>query len=91
MHEMDKPLTRNRDDADLDAHLKAQEREGDPMLAFIKKKKSNKDAKKKGKFSQCYYAYILSKDFVVCAPNESFVIMEISHHLDLFMFLKHII
>ncbi|KAK2165363.1 hypothetical protein LSH36_51g01011 [Paralvinella palmiformis] len=47
MHEMDKPLTRNRDDADLDAHLKAQEREGDPMLAFIKKKKSNKDAKKK--------------------------------------------
>ena len=35
---MDKPLARDKDDQDLDAHLKAIERVEDPMLAFIKKK-----------------------------------------------------
>lgn len=40
LYEMSKPLTRDADDADLDAHLKAVEREEDPMLQFIKKKKA---------------------------------------------------
>ena len=48
LHEMSKPLTRRHDDEDLDQSLKAQDRDGDPMLAFIKKKKTGKDSKKKG-------------------------------------------
>ena len=42
MHEMSKPLTRHRDDQDLDAMLKDRVREEDPMLAFIGKKKASK-------------------------------------------------
>ena len=38
MHEMQKPLARYQDDKDLDDMLKEQDRDGDPMLAFIKKK-----------------------------------------------------
>lgn len=41
-HEMNKPLARTKDDADLDSFLKDQDRDGDPMLAFLKKKKSAK-------------------------------------------------
>lgn len=52
LHEVSKPLARYRDDEDLDAMLKAQDREGDPMLAFIKKKKI-KDARK-GNFLFAY-------------------------------------
>ena len=40
MHEMAKPLSRMKDDEDLDALLKDRVREEDPMLAFISKKKS---------------------------------------------------
>ena len=36
---MDKPLARRKDDEDLDAHLKAIEREEDPMLKYMRKKK----------------------------------------------------
>jgi hypothetical protein len=39
IHEADKPLARYRDDVDLDAKLREQDRAGDPMLAYIKKKK----------------------------------------------------
>lgn len=47
---MSKPLARYRDDEDLERLLKEREREGDPMLAFMKKKnKGNKDAKNKKK------------------------------------------
>ena len=35
-----KPLARQRDDADLDSMLREQEREGDPMLEFMRKKKA---------------------------------------------------
>ena len=35
MHEMDKPLARDKNDQDLDAHLKAVERSEDPMLKYI--------------------------------------------------------
>ncbi|XP_074653252.1 uncharacterized protein LOC141907490 [Tubulanus polymorphus] len=45
LHEMSKPLARYKDDADLDEMLKNQERDGDPMLAFLKKKKSAKTKK----------------------------------------------
>ncbi len=38
-HEMDKPLARSKDDDDLDAHLKSIEREEDPMLQYMRKKK----------------------------------------------------
>eukprot|EP00096_Caligus_rogercresseyi_P010854 TRINITY_DN4080_c0_g1_i1.p1 TRINITY_DN4080_c0_g1~~TRINITY_DN4080_c0_g1_i1.p1 ORF type:complete len:507 (+),score=147.64 TRINITY_DN4080_c0_g1_i1:53-1522(+) len=39
LHEMDKPLARSKDDKDLDEYLRNVEREEDPMLKFIKKKK----------------------------------------------------
>ena len=38
LYEMSKPLARYADDEDLERMLKEREREGDPMLAFIKKK-----------------------------------------------------
>ena len=40
VHEMSKPLARYEDDKDLDAHLKSIDREGDPMLKFLAKKRS---------------------------------------------------
>ncbi len=48
---MSKPLARYADDEDLEKMLKARDRAGDPMLAFIKKPsssktKSNKKSKK---------------------------------------------
>ncbi|CAH2002937.1 unnamed protein product [Acanthoscelides obtectus] len=43
VHEMNKPLARYADDTDLEKHLKEQEREGDPMLDYIKKKKKKKN------------------------------------------------
>ena len=38
LHEMDKPLARDKDDQDRDAHLKAIERSEDPMLQYMRKK-----------------------------------------------------
>ncbi|XP_067943744.1 BUD13 homolog [Watersipora subatra] len=46
VHEMSKPLARARDDADLDTHLKQLDREGDPMLKFIKQKESKRKGPK---------------------------------------------
>lgn len=40
LHEMNKPLARYADDQDLDKMLKAREREGDPMLDYIKNKQA---------------------------------------------------
>ncbi|XP_013178671.1 PREDICTED: BUD13 homolog [Papilio xuthus] len=39
MHEASKPLARHRDDRDLEDTLKGVERDGDPMLRYIKEKK----------------------------------------------------
>ena len=39
LHELSKPLARYKDDKDLDQMMREQDRAGDPMLAFIKKKK----------------------------------------------------
>lgn len=46
LYEMSKPLARYADDADLDKRLKEQEREGDPMLEYIKQKQI-KEGKRK--------------------------------------------
>ncbi|XP_071942358.1 uncharacterized protein [Antedon mediterranea] len=45
MKEMAKPFARYEGDRDLEGMLKNQEREGDPMLAFIKKKSARTNAK----------------------------------------------
>ena len=42
LHEVNKPLARYKDDVDLDEHLREVDREGDPMLGFLRKKKSTK-------------------------------------------------
>uniref|UniRef100_A0A8D0GKQ2 BUD13 homolog n=1 Tax=Sphenodon punctatus TaxID=8508 RepID=A0A8D0GKQ2_SPHPU len=47
MQEMHKPLARYIDDQDLDQMLREQEREGDPMANFIKKKKAKESSKDK--------------------------------------------
>ncbi|KAF7236932.1 hypothetical protein EYD10_16334 [Varanus komodoensis] len=51
--EMQKPLARYIDDQDLDKMLREQEREGDPMADFLRKKKAKerKDAKDRPKYS----------------------------------------
>ncbi|NWJ11038.1 BUD13 protein, partial [Crypturellus undulatus] len=51
--EMQKPLARYIDDEDLDRMLREQEREGDPMAEFIKKRKAkeSKDKKEKPRYN----------------------------------------
>ncbi|XP_048369466.1 BUD13 homolog [Sphaerodactylus townsendi] len=51
--EMQKPLARYIDDQDLDQMLREQEREGDPMANFIKKRKAKegRDQKEKPRYS----------------------------------------
>lgn len=44
LYEMSKPLARYADDEDLERMLKAREREGDPMLAYLRKKQTKVDA-----------------------------------------------
>ncbi|OAD52643.1 BUD13 like protein [Eufriesea mexicana] len=46
LYEMSKPLARYADDVDLDKRLREQEREGDPMLEYIKQKQI-KEGKRK--------------------------------------------
>lgn len=41
-HEMSKPLARYAGDDDLEDHLRKQERDGDPMLAYIREKEREK-------------------------------------------------
>ncbi|XP_031356532.1 BUD13 homolog [Photinus pyralis] len=43
LQEMNKPFARYADDEDLERHLKEQEREGDPMLDYIRKKRRKND------------------------------------------------
>lgn len=50
LHEMSKPLARYADDKDLDQHLRDQEREGDPMLEYIRSKKTQDTTKSKPKY-----------------------------------------
>nr|XP_033321446.1 BUD13 homolog [Megalopta genalis] len=46
LYEMSKPLARYADDADLDRRLRDQEREGDPMLEYIKQKQIEEGKRK---------------------------------------------
>lgn len=46
--EMQKPLARYIDDEDLDRMLREQEREGDPMAEFIRKRKAKESKEEKG-------------------------------------------
>ena len=39
LHEMSKPLARDADDADLNDHLRDADRQEDPMLAYVQKKR----------------------------------------------------
>lgn len=50
LYEMSKPLARYRDDEDLERLQREQEREGDPMLVYLRKKKAKQRARegKKG-------------------------------------------
>jgi len=47
---MEKPLARYADDEDLDKHLREQEREGDPMLEYLRSKKSKDKKSKNGEY-----------------------------------------
>ena len=44
LYEMSKPLARYADDEDLERMLKARERDGDPMLAYVQKKRTKVEA-----------------------------------------------
>lgn len=48
LHEMSKPLARYEDDADLEKLLREREREDDPMLKEIRKKREEEKAKEPG-------------------------------------------
>lgn len=76
LHEINKPLARYRDDKDLETMLKDQEREDDPMLAYMKQKKKKQDVKegKKGLilFNCSYYSDDLSTYIVQCMCNIEF-------------------
>lgn len=50
LYEMNKPLARYADDADLDKELREQEREGDPMLEYIKQKQIKEGKRKPGMY-----------------------------------------
>ncbi|XP_024220082.1 BUD13 homolog isoform X3 [Halyomorpha halys] len=62
LHEVNKPLARYADDQDLDRMLKAREREGDPMLDYIKNKQAESiDVDNRGK--PTYQGYYLPNRF----------------------------
>lgn len=68
LHEMHKPLARYADDADLDKHLREQEREGDPMLKYIKEKQIKEGKRKPGIYRPKrilhFFFYILKRIIV---------------------------
>ena len=62
LHEMSKPLARYKNDSDLDDLLKDKDREGDPMLAFLKKKKGNAKGNGKGEWKEGFCLNSVSLD-----------------------------
>ncbi|KAK6622787.1 hypothetical protein RUM43_008630 [Polyplax serrata] len=54
LYEMSKPLARYRDDKDLEEMLKNQEREGDPMLEYIRKKREAEAGPSKPQYEGSY-------------------------------------
>lgn len=65
LHEMNKPLARYADDEDLDKYLREQEREGDPMLAYIRKKRKKKDVED-GKPSNLFDYFKIMWEKITC-------------------------
>ena len=57
LHEIQKPLARYSSDVDLDATLREKEREGDPMLAYMQKKKAQ--VAKKGNTSRRLVCHVV--------------------------------
>nr|XP_018917744.1 PREDICTED: BUD13 homolog isoform X2 [Bemisia tabaci] len=49
LHEAEKPFARHADDKDLDDFLKNQERDGDPMLEYLREKKEKSGASSNAK------------------------------------------
>lgn len=47
-HEFSKPLARYADDNDLDALLRSKDRDGDPMLEYLRSKQASKESGKPG-------------------------------------------
>jgi len=77
VHEMAKPLARYKDDKDLDKLLKSQDREGDPMLQMLSKKKAKNAVggsklKKKIKLSESFYFNFLNLNCILifCRQTE---------------------
>jgi len=60
---MSKPLARYADDEDLDQHLRDQEREGDPMLEYIRSKKTQDTTK--SEMLCCFYFTL--RPLVICS------------------------
>lgn len=60
---MSKPLARYADDADLDKILREQEREGDPMLEYIKQKQIKEGKRKPGKILYCSFLELNSNKY----------------------------
>ena len=72
IHEVNKPMARQRDDEDLDRMLREQQRDGDPMAAMLRRKK-DRNAKVKGQIVPHYFSDILIHEttFIVhflCKP-----------------------
>lgn len=66
LYEMNKPLARYADDADLDRELRQQEREGDPMLEYIKQKQIKEGKRQPGRkidFSSYRVSSYLEKNY----------------------------
>jgi len=61
LHEAEKPLARYGDDVDLDAALRQQEREGDTMLDYIRKRK----AKVAGAKSKLVFVHVFMLSLLV--------------------------
>ena len=68
LYEMSKPLARYVDDEDLERMLKERERDGDPMLKFIKKKPKLTPA---GKPKKGIYMYLVCICTRVCKSRPS--------------------
>lgn len=63
VHEINKPLARYSDDKDLEEMLRKQERDGDPMLNYIRNKKESGADATPCKFSFNFFVNLLNLHF----------------------------
>ena len=87
LHEVDKPLARYRDDVDLDKMLKDQERDDDPMLAYMKQKKAKQNVME-GKKGLCLLAINLDFVYIIVTNNYYLPILN-TLHLNISMHILH--